>query len=114
MERTFQIIHFPTLNHKYGEYHGKTPKQAAYKAFHHMIRVLHLKKEITNDERQYLVFSLIEPNTRKLYQFAGTRIQLVHPKNVTINGKNIQVHYKTIITSAKHVVPEQVLQQNRV
>ena len=114
MDRTFHIIHYPTMNKKYGKYIGKTPKQAALKAFHHLLRSLHLKEQITNDKRQFLVFSLVEPSSNKMYQFAGTRIRLVQPKNVIVNGKNIQVHYKTVITSAKHVVPEHVLEQNRI
>lgn len=112
MNRTFHIIHYPSVNQTYGNYIGKTPKQAALKAFHHLLRTLHLKNQITNENKQFLVFSLIDKDSGKTYQFAGTRIHLVQPKNVVVDGKNIQVQYKTIITSAKHVVPDHIIQQN--
>jgi hypothetical protein len=114
MNRTFHIIHYPTVNQTYGTFIGKTPKQAALKAFHHLLRSLQLKNEITNDRRQFLVFSLIDKDSRQMYQFAGTRLHLVQPKNVVVGNKNITVHYKTIITSAKHVVPQHIIEQNMV
>lgn len=94
--RTFTIVDYPNENENTGRYIGKTPKKAAKKAFSRLSRELNIKN---SNNKNFLVFSIRELGTNNIYKYIGTRIELIQPKIVKINGKIIKYKYEPIITS---------------
>ena len=95
-KRLFSVLDFPEKSKKYGKYYGHYPGQAAYKAFN---KISTLIKMSNKDKNKFLVFSLIERNTNKIYTYQGTKIKLYKPIVFkTKDNKVIKIKYKSIVT----------------
>jgi len=91
----YTIINYPEDGKNMGRYLAKNPISAAKKAFGRLSKEMNLKN---SNNKNLLVFSLLNKNTGEMYKYIGTRIELVKPIIVKINGKNIKYKYKNIVT----------------
>jgi hypothetical protein len=93
---TYTIVNYPRNNETYGEFIGSSPKRAAHKAFSKLAKLSNLN----NKSEDFLVFSIINKRTNKVYKYIGKRIKLSEPREVIRNGKKII--YKYVNTVGKY------------
>ena len=92
-KRDFGIINFPYEGDIYGHYKGVYPYQAATKAFTKLSKLVGI-----GDSNEFLVFVIIDRGNKKTYKYQGTRVKLDRPINLLIDGKNIEIQYRSIIS----------------
>ncbi len=93
---SYTIINYPKNNQTFGEFTGSSPKRAAHKAFSKLAKLSNLN----NKSEDFLVFSIMNKRTNKLYKYIGKRIKLSEPREVIRNGKKII--YKYVNTVGKY------------
>ncbi len=93
---TYTIVNYPRNNQTYGEFIGSSPKRAAHKAFSKLAKLSNLN----NKSEDFLVFSIMNKRTNKVYKYIGKRIKLSEPREVIRNGKKII--YKYVNTVGKY------------
>jgi hypothetical protein len=98
--RYFTIIDYPEINKNYGRYAGKSPGKAASKAFTSLAKKINLSNNTSNKQLVLHLKELNSPN-KKIYKYIGSRVKLVRPITVYINGKTVEFNYKNIITNIK-------------
>ena len=86
----YTIIDYPNKGETYGEYIGKSPLDAAKKAFNHLGKVYNVRNENIDN---LLIFTLMDLDTNETYKFIGTRIELYNPANSYQQYKDIVTHY---------------------
>ena len=95
MKFDYSLVDFPEEGNNYGHYTGNYPYQAAKKVFGKLSK----KIGMNNSNKKFLVFSIINNQTGKIYTYQGYRIKLHTPRTVTLkNGSSFQKHYKVIVT----------------
>lgn len=101
--RYFTILDYPEINQNYGRYSAKSPGKAASKAFTAIAKKINLSNDTSNKQ---LVLHLKELNSsnNKIYKYIGSRVKLVTPITVYINGKIVEFNYKNIITNYKNII----------
>ena len=93
-KREFSIMDFPRENETYGKYKGTYPCQAAYKAFNKLSKLVNLQN---TNKHSFIVFSIIDNDSNKVYTYHGTRIKLDRPNVYRKAGKKITSYYKSIV-----------------
>lgn len=93
---TYSILDYPTKNKLYGEFTGSSPKRAAQKAFSKLAKLSNIKTN-SND---FIVFTIVNKRTNKLYKYLGKRNKLTEPKVIYRNGKKVE--YKFVNTVGKY------------
>ncbi len=94
-EKEYELVDFPETGQSYGEYKGKTPKQAAKKAFSRLARI----SKLNNSNQKFIVFVIREKDgKRKEHKYMGQRVRLAN-EGITIKrgAKNIQIRYKNVV-----------------
>jgi hypothetical protein len=98
-EKVYELVDFPETGQNYGEYKGKTPKQAARKAFSRLARM----SKLNNSNQKFIVFVIKEKGGKqKEHKYMGQRVKLANNgikikrgnSTVTIKYKNIVNKYK--------------------
>lgn len=97
MKKIYSIKDFPDKDMIYGKYVAHHPKAAARKAFSKLVSKLNLHKNLVNNSSKFLVFTIVDNNTNKLYKYIGKKIKLEKPIYVVKAGKQIKYEYSTII-----------------
>jgi len=94
MKKDYSLLGYPHENSKYGHYKNKHPYLAARKFF------TKLSKEINMNsvDKNFLVFSIIDNASNKIYTYQGTRVKLFEPIKYTRGEKEYIQHYKNIVT----------------
>jgi hypothetical protein len=96
--KIYQIFDYPDKGMIYGKFKGKYPSQAAKKIFS---KLAHEQNFTNANSKKALVFSIYNKADKKELKYIGTRILLVVPTVVKINGKSITYKYKNIVTKYK-------------
>ncbi len=100
-EKVYELVDFPETGQSYGEYKGKTPKQAARKAFSRLARM----SKLNNSNQKFIVFVIKEKGGKqKEHKYMGQRVRLANDgikikrgnQTVTIKYKNIVNKYKDL------------------
>jgi hypothetical protein len=76
----YTVIDFPKNGMNYGNFISSKPIEAANKAFRELIQ------SIPINEDEFIVFTLLNNDTKKLYKYIGTRIRLIKPIHVNYNN----------------------------
>jgi len=96
--RYFKLINNTNGNNKtFGRYRGKTPKQAAKKAFSSLIkRNYNELNKSTNDNINFSIIECTSNSKNKIYNYFGKRLRVENPFTRTVykNGKSIQIQFK--------------------
>ena len=95
-KRKFSIVNFPDQGEFYGKYIGIYPNQAARKAFNKLSNIINLSNK---DKNKFLVFSIIDLDSKKIYTYKGTKIKLNRPLSFKTKDNNIiKINYKSIVS----------------
>jgi hypothetical protein len=81
--RNFKLINYITGEH-YGRYIGKTPKQAANKAFSSL-----LKKKNNDEIKKFSIIECTKHSKKKIYNYYGKRELIEHPFSRKITRNNL-------------------------
>jgi hypothetical protein len=88
----YTIIDFPAKGQNFGEYISENPEKAAYIAFQELDR----KNPINEDE--FIVFTLLENETKNEYPYIGTKVELIEPIHVNYNNNSSkEYNYRYIV-----------------
>jgi hypothetical protein len=90
---TYSIVDFPEDNQRFGEFDAKTPKKAAHQAFDYLSNISNLKSKFG----VYIVFTVVDNNTQKDYNYIGSRVKLENPVIRMEKGEKKMYHYKNVI-----------------
>lgn len=97
--KIYKIYDYPHEGMVYGEFKGQYPGQAAKKIFTKLAK----EQNFTDaNNRNAIVFSIMNIKDKKELKYVGTRIKLVEPVKITTkDGKQIVFKYKNIVTKYK-------------
>lgn len=84
--RSFKII-----NNNISRFYGKTPKEAASKAFTSLI------KNIDQNELNFSIIECTQNSKKKIYKYDGKRIKLENPILRKIGNKEFHYNFKNLI-----------------
>lgn len=90
--RSFTLVDFPQKGHNYGNFLANSPMQAAHKALRQLLNQIQIR------ENQLLVFTLLDTNNKKEYQYIGTPVQLVKPVEVDYENHTKKYNYRYVIS----------------
>lgn len=92
----YSILDYPTKNKMYGEFTGSSPKRAAQKAFSKLVKF----SGVRTNSNDFIVFTIVNKRTNKVYKYLGKRNKLTSPKTIYRDGKKIE--YKFVNTVGKY------------
>jgi len=90
---TYSIVDFPEDNMNYGNFKADKPKNAANKAFDYLSKISNLQSKFG----VYIVFTIIDNDTKKEYDYIGSRVKLENPITDYHNGEKVKYYYKNVI-----------------
>ncbi len=97
-DKIYQLVDFPKKGDYYGDYKGKTPKQAAKKAFSRLARLSHLN----NSNQKFIVFFIREKyGAQKEFKYMGQRVKLDRNIEIKRGNKTVTIKYKNIVNKYK-------------
>lgn len=88
----FQIIDFPKVGGKYGNYSANSPGQAASKAFSALVKKMQYDRD---DSEKFIIFTIKSDKNGKLYEYVGTRIKLHKP---ILLGDRVYKHRNIVVS----------------
>tara|TARA_B100001248_G_C27369518_1_gene450927 strand:- start:22 stop:399 length:378 start_codon:yes stop_codon:yes gene_type:complete len=94
--QTYTIVDYPKFNTESGRYKSKTPLGAAKKIFTRLEKNYYIKN--SNEQKQYLEFTLRNIQTNKFYTYIGTKVELHSPITINHNGRKRNINYKHLVT----------------
>ncbi len=99
--KKYELVDFPETGQTYGEYTGKSPKQAAKKAFSRLARM----SKLNNSNQKFIVFVIREKGGKqKEFKYMGQRVRLANDGIMIKRGnKNVSIKYKNIVNKYKEV-----------
>ena len=80
--RNFSLVDYPNKGHNYGNFIANTPLQAAHKAFRQLLNNISIKED------QLIVFTIMDNNNHKEFQYIGTPVKLIRPVQIQSNSNN--------------------------
>ena len=92
--KIYKIVDFPKKQQMFGEYKSTHPKKAGEQAFSMLSNII---GDIINEDSKFIVFTMIDINSKKEYKYIGTRIKLENPVRETVNGVETIYEYKNVI-----------------
>lgn len=95
-KKRFSIVDFPEKGKNTGLYTGKNLKDVSEKIFKKMAKAYNFYDNLGG--KKYLVFSLIDLDSKKIYTFIGTIIKLHIPIDINIGSKNVKITHRNIVT----------------
>ncbi len=103
IEKKYTLVDFPEEGKLYGDFKGKTPLQAAKKAFTQLARL----SKLNNSNGKFIVFVIREKKNMKKngsyrdFKYIGQRIKLPNPIVIKMGNKNITYHYQNVVNRYK-------------
>jgi hypothetical protein len=94
--KIFTIVDFPQKGTNTGSFTGITSTIAANKVFNRLIKELNYNDN--ENGRKYLVFYIMDINTKKIEAFIGTIVILDHPIEIDRKNKTIKITHRNIVT----------------
>ncbi len=101
-EKDYELVDFPKQGQSFGTYKGKTPKQAAKKAFSKLARASNLN----NSNQKFIVFVIRSkvPNKngiKREFKYMGQRVKLERGIEIKRGNKTVTIKYKNIVNKYK-------------
>lgn len=93
-KKDYSLVDYPNVGENYGHYSGNYPAQAAKKIFNKLSK----KIGLNNSSKKFIVFTIVDNSSKKLYKYHGTRVKLHEPIEFTRGGKNFKLEYRVIVT----------------
>ena len=94
--KTFTIVDYPQKGTNTGSFTAITSTIAANKVFNRLIKELNYNDN--ENGRKYLVFYIMDINTKKIEAFIGTIVILDHPIEIDRKNKTIKITHRNIVT----------------
>ena len=93
--RNFTVLDYPEKGKTLGNYTGKKPSIAAYKAFHKLCEKFSFVDN--SDGKFYLVFNLYDIDKKKIYPYIGTNILLNNEVEIKKGNRSFKVNNRAIV-----------------
>lgn len=94
-KKTYSLVDFPAVGKLYGKYTGKSPSQAAHKAFRKLAKNIEFND--SHDGTLYLTFNIKNLETNKIYKYIGTLVELEKSVDIQIKNKSFKMTHRPVI-----------------
>ena len=95
-DRTFRLVSVGNKKVSAGRYTGKTPMQAARKAFNRYCR----EKGVKTCKHNFVIKEITQGSKGKEYEYVGQRKKLSSPEIIERGGEEIKIQYTSVVRSA--------------
>jgi hypothetical protein len=100
-QKKYELVDFPEIGQTYGDYKGKSPKQAAKKAFSRLARM----SKLNNSNQKFIVFVIREKSGKKReFKYMGQRVKLANNGiQIKCGNRTVTIKYKNIVNKYKEL-----------